>query len=66
MLMSELKQKIVDLCNESGLSIEAVVFVLKDAFRDAEDAFIAYQTKKIKIQEEENKEISSEENTIVK
>ena len=65
MLMSELKQKIVDLCNESGLSIEAVVFVLKDAFRDAEDAFITYQTKKIKMQEEE-KEISSEENIIVK
>ena len=63
MTMTKLKQEIIELCNKSGLSIEAVVFVLKDAYRDAEDSFIAYETRKSKMQEEE-KEISSEENII--
>ena len=36
--MEELKQRILNLCNESELPIEAVMFVLKDAWRDAEAA----------------------------
>lgn len=35
--MNELKQKIVDLCNNSGLPLEALIFILKDIWRDAED-----------------------------
>lgn len=41
--MMELKEKIVALCNESGLTIEEVVFVLKDAYRDAEDSYIKFR-----------------------
>ena len=37
--MLELKNKIIALCNESGLPLEAIMFVLKDAFRDAEISF---------------------------
>ena len=50
--MNELKQKILDLCNSSGLPLEAVIYVLKDVWRDAEDTL-----RNIEIQQkEENKE----------
>ena len=35
--MKELRQKIIDLCNESGLPLEAILFVTKDIWRDVED-----------------------------
>lgn len=53
--MTELKDKIIALCNNSGLTLEAVMFVLKDLYRDAEDSFLAYQIKKQQKQEEEAK-----------
>ena len=34
--MEELKQKLIDLCNESGLPLEAIYFVVKDVWRDVE------------------------------
>lgn len=34
--MEELKQGIIELCNRSGLPLECIVYVLKDAWRDAE------------------------------
>lgn len=34
--MNELKQKILDLCNNSGLPLEAIIFIVKDIWRDAE------------------------------
>ena len=50
--MNELKQKILNLCNSSGLPLEAVIYVLKDIWRDAEDTL-----RNIEIQQkEENKE----------
>ena len=58
--MMELKEKIVALCNESGLHIEQILFVLKDVYRDAEDSYLNYkikkenQTKLQKMQEEAN------------
>ena len=36
--MLELKQKLTQLCNQSRLPIDAVYFVLKDLYRDAEEA----------------------------
>ena len=36
--MEELKKEILTLCNSSNLPIEAIMFVLKDAWRDAEAA----------------------------
>lgn len=34
--MLELKQKLLDICNQSGLPFEAIYFVIKDLWRDAE------------------------------
>jgi hypothetical protein len=36
--MEELKKNLIKLCNESGLPLEAVVFVIKDLYRDACDS----------------------------
>lgn len=36
--MEELKQKLLDLCNESNLPLEAILFVTKDLWRDVESA----------------------------
>lgn len=36
--MEELKQKIIDICNESQLPLEAILFVTRDVYRDVEDA----------------------------
>ena len=41
--MEELKLKILDLCNSSGLPLECVMYVLKDAWRDAEATLRAAQ-----------------------
>ena len=35
--MEELKQQLLDLCNSSGLPLEAILFVTKDLYRDVED-----------------------------
>ena len=42
--MEELKQKLIDICNQSGLPLEAIVFVTKDLWRDAEDALRQFKT----------------------
>ena len=52
--MMKLKKQIVSLCNESKLPIEAVLFVLKDVYRDAEESYIAFEAKK-KAQEDQEK-----------
>lgn len=35
--MNELKQKLLDICNSSGLPLEAILYVTKDLWRDVED-----------------------------
>ena len=57
--MEELKQKLVDLCNESGLSLEAILFVTKDLWRDVEDTLRRYEKQQ---NEQKSKEEESEEN----
>lgn len=56
--MEELKQKIIDLCNESNLPLEALLFVTKDVWRDVEDTLrkLKEQQERIQEKEEENKE----------
>ena len=44
--MEELKKKIIDLCNESGLPLEAILFVTKDVWRDVEDTLRAAKERK--------------------
>lgn len=53
--MNELKQKILDICNSSGLPLEAVIFILKDIWRDAED------TLRIALENQEKEKESKEE-----
>ena len=55
--MEELKQKLLDICNESGLPLEAILFVTKDLWRDVEDTIRALKKK-----EQEQKQNESEEN----
>jgi hypothetical protein len=57
--MEELKQQIIDLCNESELPLEAILFVTKDVWRDVEDTLRQVkerQAKKKIIEQEETKE----------
>ena len=42
--MEELKQKLLDVCNESGLPLEAILFVTKDLYRDVEDTLRRVKT----------------------
>lgn len=51
--MEELKQKLIDVCNESGLPLEAILFVTKDLWRDVEDTLRRARTGLL---QEENKE----------
>lgn len=42
--MEELKQKLLDDCNNSGLPLEAILFVTKDLWRDVEDTLRRVKT----------------------
>lgn len=54
--MEELKNKIIDLCNHSGLSLEAIYYVTKDVWRDVEATLRDYQEKMKKEQAEKEKQ----------
>lgn len=41
--MEELKNKLIADCNKSQLPIEAVYFIVKDLWRDVEEAFAEYK-----------------------
>ena len=41
--MEELKQKLLEVCNQSGLPLEAILFVTKDLWRDVEDTLRTYK-----------------------
>ena len=42
--MEELKQKLLEECNNSGLPLEAILFVTKDLWRDVEDTLRMYKS----------------------
>ena len=61
--MEELKQQIIDLCNESERPLEAILFVTKDVWRDVEDTLrkvkeqtARSQAKQLAQQQEEKEE----------
>ena len=55
--MEELKQKLLDACNQSGLPLEAILFVTKDLWRDVEDTLrAAREQQAAAAQKEEEKE----------
>ena len=41
--MEELKQKLIAVCNQSQLPLEAIYYVTKDLWRDVEAALREYQ-----------------------
>ena len=51
--MEELRQKIITLINESGLPLEAIVFIIRDVYRDVDMTFQNY----LKEEKESQKEI---------
>ena len=55
--MDELKQKLLDACNASGLPLEAIYYVTKDLWRDVEATLNQYklQQNTTKKESEENK-----------
>jgi hypothetical protein len=52
--MEELKQRLLDVCNESGLPLEAILFVTKDLYRDVEDTLRRVKTGLLMNQQEDN------------
>lgn len=60
--MEELRLKLIDDLNSSGLPLEAIMFVVRDVYRDVQEAFKDYQIQKAKMpkQEESIKDIETE------
>lgn len=56
--MLELKQKLLDICNQSGLPFEAIYFVIKDLWRDAE---VTMQNAQAKAEADSQQEKQQEE-----
>lgn len=56
--MEELKQKLLDVCNSSGLPLEAILFVTKDLWRDVNDTL--ERVKKETLQQKTEKESEEE------
>lgn len=50
--MEHLRQELVNLINESGLPLEAVVFVVRDVYRDVDAAFKNFLEQEKKQQQE--------------
>ena len=55
--MEELRQKIITLINESGLPLEAIVFIVRDVYRDVDMTFQNY----LKEEKESQKKIPSKQ-----
>lgn len=53
--MEELKQKLINVCNESGLPLEAILFVTKDLWRDVEDTLRAAREQQAAAADEKEK-----------
>ena len=54
--MDELKQKLVEACNNSGLPLEAIYYVTKDFFRDVSETYSAFNEEQKRKKEQDNKE----------
>ena len=56
--MEELRQKFINMINESGLPLEAVVFVVRDVYRDVNETFqrMSEEAKKTSSENNNNKE----------
>ena len=55
--MEELKNKLLQDCNESGLPLEAIYYLVKDLFRDVSDTYEnILKQKELKKEEKESSE----------
>ena len=54
--MEELRQKFINMINESGLPLEAIVFVVRDVYRDVNETFqrMSEEAKKASSKENDN------------
>ena len=52
-IMEELRTKLIQVCEESGLPLEAIYFVVKDVWRDVEATLRSLQEKQAAASEEE-------------
>ena len=60
--MEELRQKFINMINESGLPLEAIVFVIRDVYRDVNETFqrMSEEAKKASSKENDNNKESEE------
>ena len=56
--MEELRLKLISTINESGLPLEAIVFVIRDVYRDVNETFqrMSEEAKKASSENNNNKE----------
>ena len=56
--MEQLKNKLLQVVNESGLPLDAIYYVCKDFFRDVDDTYQQFllKQKELKLQEEQKEE----------
>lgn len=57
--MEDLKNKLITACNESGLPLEALYFVVKDTYRDLEEMLVQMKANRA------NQPIPQEEKEVV-
>lgn len=56
--MRKLKKEIINLCNQGGLPLDAIYFVVKDTLRDIEDALIQQDKQQAAAMQEQSVEIN--------
>ena len=59
--MEELRQKFINMINESGLPLEAIVFVIRDVYRDVNETFRKMTEEAQKASSENNNNKEGEE-----
>lgn len=52
--MEELRLKLIETCNKSGLPLEAVLFVVRDVYRDVNETFETYKKRNKEDEENDN------------
>jgi len=60
--MEELKQKLIEDCNSSGLPLEAILFIARDFHRDVEDAYRSMKAAQAREAAEQSLSNEKEEN----
>lgn len=59
--MEELRLKLINDCNASGLPLEAILFVVRDVYRDAQESYQKYLAQQEAQKTAEATELKAEE-----